>query len=107
PLIVDHDLSEPFRNALALLFRRYNRNRDGVMSRVEFRQFVQDTNGQTPELAFVDSICQHYSGRSSSGMTLPGFCAFFKEQALHEPVEVRDDLAKHGFDKATLRHTVL
>ncbi|KAJ1656629.1 hypothetical protein IWQ61_003835 [Dispira simplex] len=102
PLITDGRISDVLKNALTILFQRYDRDRDGVWNLRELREFVLVTNGSNPSLVMLQQLCATFSTQPAKGLTFDGLCEFFVQQSLQDHEETRQDLAKHGFDSDTL-----
>ncbi|KAJ1961424.1 hypothetical protein IWQ62_003875 [Dispira parvispora] len=102
PLLTGRRISDALKNALTVLFQRYDRDRDGVWNIRELREFVLLTNGTNPSLAMLQQLCATFSSQPTKGLTFDGLCEFFVQQSLQDHEETRQDLAKHGFDENTL-----
>ncbi|KAJ2788962.1 hypothetical protein GGI18_002671 [Coemansia linderi] len=97
--------------ALAIVFQRLDSDRDGVLNATELSHMVRQTNGQAPPPAVVSQIIgsfggqiQAKSGRMVQGWNLASLTDFYIAQTLDDPSETRKDLAKFGFDPATLKY---
>ncbi|KAJ2027820.1 hypothetical protein H4S03_008093 [Coemansia sp. S3946] len=96
--------------ALAIIFQRLDSDRDGVLNAAELSHMVRQTNGQAPPPAVISQIIgsfggqlQSKSGRMVQGWNLASLTEFYIAQTLDDPSETRKDLAKFGFDPATLK----
>ncbi|KAJ2910744.1 hypothetical protein GGI21_000564 [Coemansia aciculifera] len=102
--------SPQLAKALTIIFQRLDRDRDGVLSAAELSYMVQQTNGQAPPAAAISQIirsfggqCPAMGGRMVQGWNLASLTNFYIAQTLDDPSETRNDMAKFGFDPATLK----
>ncbi|ORX96117.1 hypothetical protein K493DRAFT_259972 [Basidiobolus meristosporus CBS 931.73] len=100
PLLEGNELSEALKSVLEALFSRFDVDQDGALNMTELNEFVFQTNGTHPPPPFFQQLC-HIFDSNSHGLTKQGFFEFFLQQSMDDPLETRQDLAKHGFDPKT------
>ncbi|KAJ1835517.1 hypothetical protein LPJ63_001069 [Coemansia sp. RSA 2711] len=103
--------SPQLAKALAIIFQRFDRDRDGVLNASELGAVVRVTNGQPAPAAMVTQIISAFggqiqarNGRSVMGWDISSLQGFYVAQTMQDPQETRQDLAKFGFDPHTLRN---
>ncbi|KAK9768295.1 hypothetical protein K7432_001134 [Basidiobolus ranarum] len=101
PLLDGTELSEPLQSVLEGIFRKFDKDNDGALNMSELDGFVYQTNGMHPPPPFFQQLCQMFDS-NSQGLTMKGFFEFFLQQTLEDPLETRNDLAKHGYDPKSL-----
>ncbi|PIA15863.1 hypothetical protein COEREDRAFT_43816 [Coemansia reversa NRRL 1564] len=111
--LLDSTCSRPsaqLARALAIIFQRLDRDRDGVLGASELAAMVKITNGQPAPSAMVAQIINAFGGqiqtpggRRVTGWNLGSLTSFFVAQTMQDPKETRQDLAKFGFDPHTLQ----
>ncbi|KAJ2848583.1 hypothetical protein IWW36_003214 [Coemansia brasiliensis] len=96
--------------ALAAIFRRFDCDRDGVLSAKELGALIRVTNGQPVPPAAISQIIHTFGGpiqthnsRKVAGWDLRSLCSFYVAQSLQDPQETRQDLEKFGFDPQSLK----
>ncbi|KAJ2798728.1 hypothetical protein H4R20_004717 [Coemansia guatemalensis] len=111
--LLDATCSRPsaqLARALAIIFQRLDRDRDGVLNPSELAAMINITNGQPAPYELVVRITNEFGGQiqTSGGRRVTGWnpdslANFFVAQTLEDPKETRQDLAKFGFDPHTLQ----
>ncbi|KAJ1735785.1 hypothetical protein LPJ72_001701 [Coemansia sp. Benny D160-2] len=101
--------SAQLSNALAIIFQRFDSDRDGVLSVSEIASMIQITNGRPAPRSTIQHIIgvfggriQTKGGRMVSGWDINSLTDFYIGQSLDDPNETRNDLAKFGFDPSSL-----
>ncbi|KAJ1966478.1 hypothetical protein GGI12_000053 [Dipsacomyces acuminosporus] len=102
--------SAQLAKALAIIFQRFDKDRDGVLNSTELSGMIRISNGQPVPAAMISQIISAFggqvqtkSGRRITGWTIESLTSFFVAQTLDDPKETRSDLAKFGFDPRTLK----
>ncbi|KAJ2783661.1 hypothetical protein H4R18_001571 [Coemansia javaensis] len=88
--------------ALRAVFRRLDRDGDGLLAASELAAMVRATNGHAPPPAAVAQMIRAFGG-PAPGWDLAALTRFFVVQTIQDPAETRADLARLGIDPHTLR----
>jgi len=114
PLIENDNLSDRLRTALCHIFKRFDKDQDGLLNFDEVAELINATNGQYPDRSFIQQmigmfnsmVANSITGADGNGdadkLTLEAFLAFYLKQTLEDPSETRSDLEKFGYDSKLL-----
>ena len=100
-LIKDGMLTDEFAAVLAEIFRRFDRDRDGVLNRAELGQFYKATNGKAITNDVVNFFRSNFLWKRN-GLTAEGFVYFYFSQTAEDPSETINDLKQLGYNPAAL-----
>ncbi|KAG0263464.1 hypothetical protein BG011_008757 [Mortierella polycephala] len=100
PPLVDDDgaFTQECEDALVAIFKRYDVDKDGALSRAELDAFARDTNGDVFDDDSRAEITEFFDLDDKGQLTLKGFLQMYNLQTTSEPEETWKDLQKHGYD---------
>ncbi|KAF9172421.1 hypothetical protein BGX21_003821 [Mortierella sp. AD011] len=100
PTLVDEEgaLTQECEDALVAIFRNYDLDKDGALSKAELDAFARDTNGDVFDEDTRAEISEFLDLDDKGQLTLKGFLQMYNLQTSSEPEETWKDLQKHGYD---------
>ncbi|KAF9998151.1 hypothetical protein BGZ80_000168 [Entomortierella chlamydospora] len=100
PTLVDEEgaLTQECEDALVAIFKNYDLDKDGALSKAELDAFARDTNGDVFDEDTRAEISEFLDLDDKGQLTLKGFLQMYNLQTSSEPSETWKDLQKHGYD---------
>ncbi|KAJ1915662.1 hypothetical protein H4219_004192 [Mycoemilia scoparia] len=114
PLLFDENtLSPQLNEVIAVLFSRFDKDQDGMLSVSELSELVSVSNGSIPNPNSIKQLIATFEGMHKNNsrhigvqptkLSRDGLTTFFLMQSIEDPEETRSDLKKFGFDPKTLQ----
>eukprot|EP00842_Homolaphlyctis_polyrhiza_P000876 jgi/Hompol1/178/HPOL_005248-RA len=95
----EDDFTAPARQAFETIFKRFDKDADGVLNQAELDAFAVFSNGAKFDEATLAEIRSYFNVNEHGHMTLRGFLEMFQVQTLGDEDETWKDLRTHGFNE--------